>query len=106
MRVARYLLAGCARRAVGPPTLPGGRPPNGLFQAPERRGFSSARYPGPQVSRQLDGAVAHPKQPAHIEPYCVPEPAHLAVTALVEHHPEGRMAGVLVAPRIWVLGDA
>ena len=95
----------CASTASSPaPAEPGFRcssaptpPPAGPRAPPALPG---PRVPGTQVPRQLNRAIANPQQAAHFKAHGLPEPAHLAIAPLVQHHAEGAVAAAgRIGPR-------
>src|ERR1700682_1899350 len=79
---------------AGPGRRPG-RPgaPDRALQASDEGGIGAAYPAGAQVARQFERAVADAPQAAYLETHCAPQPAHLAVASLVQHDPEGAVAG-------------
>src|ERR1700751_3863094 len=65
----------------------GGRP-----QVADRGFLRPPGAAGAHAPRKLDRPVADPQQPADLEPDGFPEPAHLAVSPLVQNHPKAAVS--------------
>src|SRR5689334_22160491 len=78
------------RTRSGRRSFPGGASP----QTAERSLVQPADGSGPHAARQLDRPVADPQQAADFEADGLPEPAHLAISALVQHHAEAAVGAL------------